>query len=405
MKHYYFWTVFVVIFVVELYSVLPPRNVTLPKENLSSSRNFAQGVIHVHSKFSDGGGTPEEIAQAADQAGLDFVIVTDHNNYEARKRGLEGTYGKADLFVEMESSTPVGHTVSFFSESDSLREAPSDTVVKASYQQFLKKEFYPGLFVSIAHPSNMKNPWSRLDEFAEGLEVVNFDSSWQRQVAESPLNFLFTLAIYPFNQYLSSIRFLEIYSKDFVAWDEMTSRGPGHFAYLAQDTHSKVKLNNERSLEWPGYLQTFKLASNVLLFKEPKATDFLNRKKQYYSSLRNGRSAILYQSVFPYQGNSWIVKCGNNEFISGDIINNGSSSCQAVITAPITPFTKIVRLIKNGKMTNEVALKGDSMTPLNLALSGEGTYRVEVWGKMHSAFRLTLNRLVPYVFYSPIYFQ
>ena len=35
--------------------------------------------LHMHSLFSDGTGTHAEIAQAAYQAGIDAVIVTDHN--------------------------------------------------------------------------------------------------------------------------------------------------------------------------------------------------------------------------------------------------------------------------------------------------------------------------------------
>jgi len=34
----------------------------------------------VHTTYSDGGGSPEEVAKAARVAGLDFVIITDHNN-------------------------------------------------------------------------------------------------------------------------------------------------------------------------------------------------------------------------------------------------------------------------------------------------------------------------------------
>lgn len=403
MRHTYFWTVFIWIFIVELYSVLPPKPVSQREMTNIASKNYVQGAIHVHSKFSDGGGTPDEIARAAEQAGLDFVVLTDHNNYEGRKKGFEKTYGQTDLFVEMEASTPVGHAVSFFSGSE-LKSADNQAIVQATYKQFLKTASYPGLFLSIAHPSNIKNPWARLDEFAEGLEVVNFDSSWQRQVSDSPLDFVLTLSLYLFNQYLSAVRFFETYSKDFIAWDEMTSRGPGHFAYLAHDTHSKVKLNNERALSWPGYLQTFKLASNILFLKGPKATDFESRKKQFYSSLREGRSAIFYQAVFPFPGNSWQIKCGTQEFYSGDVITEGKD-CEAVVSTPATPFAKVIHLVKNGETTHEVLVDRKMTTPIKIPLSGKGTYRVEVLAKYHSALRLMLNRLVPYIFYSPIYLQ
>jgi len=42
------------------------------------------GVVHVHTTLSDGGGTPEEVVGAARAIGLDFVAITDHNNFDAK---------------------------------------------------------------------------------------------------------------------------------------------------------------------------------------------------------------------------------------------------------------------------------------------------------------------------------
>src|SRR5437867_4478373 len=38
------------------------------------------GLLHAHTFFSDGQGTPEEAFQAAKAAGLDFFAVTPHNH-------------------------------------------------------------------------------------------------------------------------------------------------------------------------------------------------------------------------------------------------------------------------------------------------------------------------------------
>ncbi len=40
-----------------------------------------KGDTHLHSSGSDGNMTPEELALAAGREGLDFLFVTDHNNY------------------------------------------------------------------------------------------------------------------------------------------------------------------------------------------------------------------------------------------------------------------------------------------------------------------------------------
>ena len=404
MKNQYLWTIAIFLVVIELFSVLPPKNENFNNERDFERQDIARGVIHVHSVFSDGGGSPRDIADAASEAGLDFVVLTDHNTDEARKKGFEKNYGKTDLFVEMESSTPVGHAISFFSESSSLKNMTGEKIVSATYQQFLNNERYSGLFSAIAHPSNVKMPWGRLDQFPEGLEVVNFDSSWRRQLSDSPLQFLVTIGIYPFNAFLSAVRFFEIYPKDFAAWDEMTSRGPGHFAYLAHDTHSKVKINPSQFFRWPDYLETFKLASNVLFLSGPKAQDFESRKIQYYKSLREGRVAIHYHSVYPFLSNRWEMRCDGQEYGPGDVISV-SKKCEAIVHTPKTPFDKAVRVIKNGEVVKEWLLPAESTASETLPLVSPGSYRIEVWAKLHTALRLALSEPVPYVFYSHIYLQ
>src|SRR5512136_1337895 len=49
------------------------------------------GAVHVHTTYSDGGGTPQEVIDAAQSLGLDFLAITDHNNVDAKP--LEGYHG------------------------------------------------------------------------------------------------------------------------------------------------------------------------------------------------------------------------------------------------------------------------------------------------------------------------
>jgi hypothetical protein len=56
-------------------------------------------VIHVHSTYSDGSGTVPEIARAAQRAGIDVVLLTDHDTLEAKRRGEERWYDDALVLV------------------------------------------------------------------------------------------------------------------------------------------------------------------------------------------------------------------------------------------------------------------------------------------------------------------
>jgi len=51
------------------------------------------GCIHVHSRFSDGHTPADQIFRLAAQVGLDFLVMTDHNDDACRRDGLTGWDG------------------------------------------------------------------------------------------------------------------------------------------------------------------------------------------------------------------------------------------------------------------------------------------------------------------------
>src|SRR6266487_660938 len=67
------------------------------------------GVVHVHTTLSDGAATPDEVIAAARAAGLDFVVITDHNNLEAKK--WEGYHDGLLVIVGTEVSTTAGNVL------------------------------------------------------------------------------------------------------------------------------------------------------------------------------------------------------------------------------------------------------------------------------------------------------
>jgi hypothetical protein len=52
--------------------------------------NFYYGIPHAHCSFSTGRGTPIEAFDYARHAGLDFLILTDHNNYLTKTVQIKG---------------------------------------------------------------------------------------------------------------------------------------------------------------------------------------------------------------------------------------------------------------------------------------------------------------------------
>ena len=71
-----------------------------------------KGAIHVHSTASDGTGDMNEIAAAANDAGLDFVLVTDTAGSKTDE-GVEKWNGSALIICGTELKPQGNHYIAF----------------------------------------------------------------------------------------------------------------------------------------------------------------------------------------------------------------------------------------------------------------------------------------------------
>lgn len=67
----------------------------------------------MHSTYSDGSGTVEDIIEAGNETDVDFLILTDHNSLDARDDGYEGWHDDVLLIVGDEVSSRQGHCLAF----------------------------------------------------------------------------------------------------------------------------------------------------------------------------------------------------------------------------------------------------------------------------------------------------
>lgn len=391
-------TIFLVLVLIEIYSIFPPKG-GLPVRD--PAWPYLQGIIHVHSQFShDAGGLIPDLVDAAKQTQTDFVVLTDHNTTEARRMGLEKSYDGMDLFVEIEATTQAGHLVGFFSHTPA-RQIGDGELVQLLWKHFLEKDSLPGIFLSIAHPSSIRRPWTRLDRYADGLEIFSFDSVWQRALDDSAPDFALTFALIPFNRFLAALRAFRFYPKDLLAWDAMNAVAPGHFGILGHDTHERLILTNKIKPRWPDYLATFKLASNLVLRPSPLPADFEERKKAIYESIHKGQVAIAFRLLYPPQGSDWYLECPGKPVERSGSETAFSPACHFKVSLPPGfPYQSQIRLMRNGDPHREIVTSESSV---NIPLDLPGTYRLEVWVPLHTAGRILLNQNVPYLVYNPIY--
>ena len=104
------------------------------------------GALHIHSVYSDGTGTVDEIINYAREVGLDYLILTDHNTVKALKEGYEGWYGDTLFLVgcEINDKENKNHYLAFGIE-DSYS-------TRMNANEYVKKVKDAGGIGFLAHP-------------------------------------------------------------------------------------------------------------------------------------------------------------------------------------------------------------------------------------------------------------
>src|SRR6187397_103193 len=190
------------------------------------------GVVHVHTTLSDGAATPDEVIAAARAAGLKFVVITDHNNLDAKK--WEGYHDGLLVIVGTEVSTTAGHVLGLgiadpvFRFSGGARDALDDI-----------ETLHGAAFA--AHPTSPRPDfkWTGWDlPGSWGLEVVNGDSQWR---SAGWLRLARTLALYPLNHEYALLGSLTSPTEALARWDEVLKRRPAP-AIAGADAHGQIPI-------------------------------------------------------------------------------------------------------------------------------------------------------------------
>jgi len=151
---------------------------------------YKKGVYHIHSTFSDGNGTIDQIARAAASLNYDFMILTDHGrpNVDAAtstawKTFNNGKGGKNDVLVlgGTELSSIAGHLAA------SGFEVPGYLFPVEPQEEIDDIRHLNGISF-LAHPFDDKVPWT--DWRVKGFTGLEIYSSYNESAASGVFKFI-----------------------------------------------------------------------------------------------------------------------------------------------------------------------------------------------------------------------
>ena len=341
------------------------------------------GCLHIHSSYSDGAGTIPEIAKSADKAGLDFVILNDHDYMtESLHLDEEGFYKNVLVLLGAEIGKRYHHYLAF-----NLKEMVS--CQSAGPQEIIDRVNKQGGFGFLAHPFEKGMPlkeksiaytWNDLSvtDYA-GVCIWNFTSRWKERV-KTPIHGLFFL--------LFKSQLLKGPSQETLRfWDELC-RKKRVAAIGGSDAHASVfkwGVLRFRPLSYEFLLNSI----NVHILLEKKLSeDFIKAKLEVYEALREGRSFIAHERLAPARGFRFCYVSENDSCLT----MGEERPFQPGYFSIETPAHGEIRLLRNGALQKK--WRGQQAS---YSVKEGGAYRVEVY--YHRPF----FGWRPWIFSNPIY--
>ncbi len=334
------------------------------------------GAMHIHSTYSDGSLDIPGVCENAESAGLDFILMTDHNTLQPKHDGFEGWHKSLLVVIgfELNDSRNRNHYLVFGIDGD----VPDHDDAR----DFVREVKDKGGIGIVAHPDEDGGyvsellgayPWTdwRITDFT-GIELWNQMTEWKEGLTQK--NKYWRL-IHP-RRYLKGPK-----SETITRWDYLMQRrkviGTG-----GPDAHAfHYRLFGFIPVCIYPYKVSFKLIRTHVLIPAEAAAPAEERNRESFSALKDallknlayGRMFISNYYLGDARGFRLSVHTTEGEIGMGDTVSWKGKECVMEVSSPLPGS---IRLIRNGKQ-----YAGEKGKKALFRLTEEGVYRVEVHRK------------------------
>jgi hypothetical protein len=321
------------------------------------------GNLHVHTTYSDGVADHETLAGVANGAGLDFLIVTDHNVYAGEKAGWRG---RTLLLVGEEVHNPerdhANHLL-VLGAGESLVRYRQDP------QALIRAVGAHGGLSYIAHPYEHSGAYISEPEINwvdwgvsgyTGLEIWNYMSEFKARLPNAPTTLL--------HVFWPRLAIAGPFPETLARWDALLAQGRVA-AIGGSDAHGATyRLGPLRRAVF-GYKHLFGALNTHVLVVEPWNGDVAHDTAQIYEALRHGRAFVGYDGLARTDGFCFTATRDGREYAMGDEMPLGGQ----ISFEARAPARAYLRLLRNGHCVAEA--RGRALMHRD---AEPGAYRVEV---------------------------
>lgn len=341
--------------------------------------HYVRGALHMHTTYSDGSGSVEHLARSAREAGLEWIIITDHDTLDGRHH--EGRLHGVLVLIDHEITPDRNHFLAL----------DIDEVIdnKLAPQDYIDAVYERGGFGIIAHPdeqvANSFKDIYRWDDWtvdgprdragrSVGIELWNLMSDWSEVLTGRNKELLYLLP---------RLGLRGPTPETLAWWDQLNLSGKRTFGVGGVDAHAFKRKAPWGELEIFAYPWIFGTLTNYLLLDDPPSDDIQTAAGQVYGALRDGRCYFLNRLEGDCPALTFHAQRGGDQWAMGAQVSLEGGPLTIVAD---TGLDADVRLIHNGR----VAARG--LRALRQTVAQPGVYRLEAYAKGR-----------PWLYANPIY--
>ena len=341
-------------------------------------------VIHVHSTYSDGTASLPELLEAAREAGVDALLLTDHDTLAARRDGWEGDHDGVFLLVGVEVSPKQGHYLAFGVEEPVAHRRLSAAEIAAAVRAaggvgFAAHPFSRGahmLVPPVARRIVLPHGWSALEDEG-GLDGVEL---WS----------VLTDAAEAWRTPAEAVRWLRNPEAAVAAgppahhlalWDALSARRRVPAIGGLDDHQRGVRLRGRVRSPVPHW-RTFNLLRTRLVCDRPLTGEVEADRRTIIRALRAGAAWLHCPTVAPADGCLFWA-----ERADGSTLEMGAEG----VAGPSMLCLRLPRLAEVKVVRDGEAIHSEPAARLDLEISEPGAYRVEA--RVDGRFWLLSNQV------------
>lgn len=331
------------------------------------------GNIHIHSNYSDGSKNIKQIAGEASRVGLDFIIITDHNQLTGLYKGQEKYYKDVLVLIGSEVNCEKNHYLALDIEKD----VPPDDDQPQNVINEVNKQGGLGI---IAHPDEEGSryvhngrtyPWDdwSVDNF-QGLEIWNFLSQWRDSIKSLPKGIAVLLCPH---SALSGPN-----PNTLSRFDQYHQEGRKIVAFGGSDAHGiELKAGSKKLISVSDYGYCFRCVNMHILTSERLTFNVANDRQIVFRALASGCTWISDDYYHSSRGFTFKITGDRPAGIGEDV--HQSDNTIAILR---TPIASRVKLIKDGELYKFSEGKEHNFENLD-----KGVYRAECYIRRYCRYK------------------